>query len=229
MSKSTNPLPEGSDWTRLLTDPDLVSHLSVLLKTYREVSSDKRSQALLEAMRQIKEDAARAREGKAHDGGEPTLAAPLPAPELPAPEPIKDTPPFEPDFFAPTMHSDRRRFNRMKCNVAVEIRVEGIYTPVWGNLVNVGRGGCLVETARGVPSNKALEIGLWVASGKIWVKGVVLSGVSTSVTPSSSEVRVQFSRAELSEKEHLREFLKFVEGDARKSKNESSYVAKLKA
>ncbi len=224
MSKSTKPLPEGSDWTRLLTDPDLVSHLSVLLQTYREVSPEKRSQALLEAMRQIKEQAAQGRERKTGDEAEPTMAT-----SLPAPEPIKETPPFEPDFFAPTMHSDRRRFNRMKCHVAVEIRVEGIYTPVWGNLVNVGRGGCLVETAHGVPANKALEIGLWVSSGKIWVKGVVLTGVSSSTTPSSSKVRVQFSRAELSEKEHLREFLKFVEGEARKLQSENSYVAKLKA
>ena len=217
-------MPEGSDWTRLLTDPDLVSHLSVLLQTYREVSPEKRSQALLEAMRQIKENASRAREGKECEGAEPAITT-----SLAEPEPIKETPPFEPDFFAPTMSSDRRRFNRMKCHVAVEIRVEGIYTPVWGNLVNVGRGGCLVETARGVPSNKALEIGLWVASGKIWVKGVVLSGISARTTASSSEVRVQFSRAELSEKEHLREFLKFVEGEARKSQSENSYVAKLKA
>jgi hypothetical protein len=227
MSKPTKPLPEGSDWTRLLTDPDLVSHLSVLLQTYREVSPEKRSQALLEAMRQIKEDAARSREGregKEHSGAEPTAAAPLSAPE-----PIKDAPPFDPGFFAPITNSDRRRFNRMKCNVAVEIRVEGLYAPVWGNLVNVGRGGCLVETAHGVPPNRALEIGLWVASGKIWVKGVVLTGISTRTTASSSEVRVQFSRAELSEKEHLREFLKFVEGEARKSKSENSYVAKLKA
>jgi hypothetical protein len=224
MSESTKPLSEGSDWTRLLTDPDLVSHLSVLLKTYREVSPEKRAQALLEAMRQIKEDAARARDGKDHKRDESVQSAPLREPE-----PIKETPPFEPDFFAPTMHSDRRRFNRMKCHVAVEIRIEDVYTPVWGNLVNVGRGGCLVETARGVPSNKALEIGLWVASGKIWVKGVVLTGISTRATASSSEVRVQFSRAELSEKEHLREFLKFVEGQARESKSENSYVAKLKA
>ena len=37
-----------------------------------------------------------------------------------------------------------------------------------------------------------------------------------------------FREAELSEKEHLREFLKFVEGEARKSQSENDYVAKLK-
>ena len=85
----------------------------------------------------------------------------------------------------------------------------------------------MVETARVVPPNKALEIGLWVANGKIWVKGVVINGMSARSTPSLG-VRVQFSRAELSEKEHLREFLKFVEGESRKSQNENDYVAKLK-
>ena len=103
---------------------------------------------------------------------------------------------FEPDLFASPTPADRRRFTRMKCNVAVEIRVEGAYAPIWGNLVNVGRGGCLVETARVVPSNKALEIGLWVASGKIWVKGVVINGISSGSTTSSG-ARVQFSRAQL--------------------------------
>jgi len=223
MTESTKPMAEGSDWTRLLTDPDLVSHLSVLLQTYREVSPEKRGQALLEAMREIKENATRERAAREHKA--PVAAAV--AEPLPSPQPIKETPPFEPDFFAPTMSSDRRKFTRMKCNVAVELRVEGTYTPVWGTLVNVGRGGCRVETARPVPANKALEIGLWVASGKIWVKGVIINGVSTEPTPSSG-VRVQFSRSELSEKEHLREFLKFVEGEAHKSQSEKSYVAKLK-
>ena len=228
MNESTKPLPEGSDWTRLLTDPDLVSHLSVLLQTYREVSPEKRASALLEAMREIKEAANRAREDKAHGGTATAKPTPAPAPEpLRGPEPITETPPFEPDLFASPTPADRRRFTRMKCNVAVEIRVEGTYAPIWGNLVNVGRGGCMVETARVVPPNKALEIGLWVANGKIWVKGVVINGISTRSSPSLG-VRVQFSRAELSEKEHLREFLKFVEGESRKSQSENDYVAKLK-
>lgn len=226
MDKSTKPLPEGSDWTRLLTDPDLVSHLSVLLQTYREVSPEKRAAALLEAMRQIKDAANCAREAKANGGAAAAMPAPQTEP-LPGPEPIEETPPFEPDLFASTMPADRRRFTRMKCNVAVEIRVEGTYAPIWGNLVNVGRGGCLVETARAVPANKALEIGLWVASGKIWVKGVVINGISSGSTPSAG-ARVQFSRAQLSEKEHLREFLKFVEGEAHKSQKENDYVAKLR-
>jgi PilZ domain len=222
MSEATKPSPKGSDWTRLLTDPDLVSHLGKLLQTYREVSPEQREPALLRAMREIKDAAIKARE-------KDVLAAAAPAPPavLQHPEPIDDTPPFEPDLFTPQLASDRRRFHRIKCYVAVEIHVEGVEVPVWGNLANVSRGGCLVETAGAVPEGKALEIGLWVANGKIWVKGVIITGVATCGA-STFGVRVKFSEAELSEKEHLREFLKFVDSTSRKSQYGKAYVAQLK-
>src|SRR5713226_2919520 len=44
----------GADWTQLLTDPSLVSHLGELLQVYREAAPEKRDQALLEAMRNIR-------------------------------------------------------------------------------------------------------------------------------------------------------------------------------
>lgn len=225
MSKPTKPSPQGSDWTRLLTDPDLIVHLGPLLKTYREVAPEKREAALLQAMREIKDAAVRAREaGAKASSAAPALGSPA---TLPGPQPVTETPPFEPDLLTPLAGSDRRRFARIKCYVAVEIHVDGVKEPIWGNLANVSRGGCLVETANAVPSNKALEIGLWVASGKIWVKGVILSGIATNSTPTFG-VRVKFSEAELSEKEHLREFLKFVESTTRKSQSGKAYVAKLR-
>jgi hypothetical protein len=223
MSEDTKVAPKGSDWTRLLTDPDLVSHLGKLLQTYREVPPEQREAALLRAMREIKDAAVKAREAQPNA---PVTMVPAPAEVLHHPEPVTETPPFEPDLFASELESDRRRFHRIKCYVAVEIHIEGVDAPVWGNLANVGRGGCLVETSSPVPSGKVLEIGLWVSSGKIWVKGVIISGVATR--SASFGVRVKFSQAELSEKEHLREFLKFVESTARKSQSGKAYVAKLK-
>lgn len=230
MSEATKPsTAKGSDWTRLLTDPDLVSHLGRLLQTYREVAPEMREAALLKAMHEIKDAAVKARE-QAHQVSKPAAVEPEPEmeSEFPHPEPIDEAPPFEPDLFAPQAGLDRRRYQRIKCFVAVEIHVEGLDEPVWGNLSNVSRGGCLVETASAVPAGKALEIGLWVASGKIWVKGVILSGVVTRTAPSFG-VRVKFSEAELAEKEHLREFLKFVEHTTRKAQSGHAYVAKLKA
>ncbi len=247
MSEATKPSPNGSDWTRLLTDPDLVSHLGKLLQTYREVSPERREAALLHAMREIKEQAVHNRQAKAVSvapaAPEPAVAlappaapepaaapappaAPEPAP-LPTPEPVTVTPPFEPDIFTPTQGADRRRHHRIKCYVAVEIHVEGVKEPIWGNLSNVSRGGCMVETASIVPTGKALEIGLWVSSGKLWVKGVIITGIAS---PSSSAfgVRVKFSEEQLSENEHLREFLKFIENTTRKAHSGNAYIAQLK-
>lgn len=227
MKDSTKEMPaKGSDWTRLLTDPDLVSHLGKLLQTYREVSPEKREQALLKAMREIKESAVSARAAVATASGAPA-PAPAPPPVFAHPQPIEETPPFEPDLFAPQAVQDRRRFARIKCFVAVELHIEELEGPVWGNLSNVGRGGCFVETATPIPPGKSVGIGLWVASGKIWVKGVILNGVVTRSAPSFG-VRVKFSEAELLEKEHLREFLKFVESTTRKGQSGNAYVAQLK-
>jgi PilZ domain len=224
-SKKDSPI-KGSDWTRLLTDPDLVSHLGQLLQTYREVSPEKREQALLKAMREIKDSAVKTRAAAASASG----TAPTPAPKaatLPHPQPIAETPPFEPDLFSPQTVQDRRRFARIKCFVAVELHIEGLDSPIWGNLSNVGRGGAFVETATPIPPGREVGIGLWVANGKLWVKGVILTGVVTRSAPSFG-VRIKFSEAELMEKEHLREFLKFIENSARKGQSGNAYVAQLR-
>ena len=225
MSETAKTAVKGSDWTRLLTDPDLVSHLGKLLQTYREVPAEQRETALLLAMREIKDAAIQAR-AVAQPATARAVVEAEPE-ELPRPEPVTETPPYELDLFAPAQEGmDRRRYQRIKCFVAVEINVDGIEAPIWGNVANVSRGGCLVETASPVPPGKALAIGLWVANGKIWVKGVILSGVATRAA--SYGVRVRFSEAELAEKEHLREFLKFVETSNRKESSGNAYVAKLK-
>lgn len=222
---------KGSDWTRLLTDPDLVSHLGKLLQTYREVAPEKREAALLQTMRDIKESSGKAKAAAAgaSTAAMATLLAQKQAVALPQPEPVpvQASPPFEPDLFTPKIGQDRRRYPRIQCLVAVELHVSGVDGPVWGNLSNVGRGGALVETASEIPAGKDVQIGLWVANGEIWVKGVIMTGMITRSTPSFG-VRVQFSEAELSEKEHLREFLKFVEGTAKRGHSGTSYVQQLK-
>ena len=44
----------GTDWTHILSDPDLVRHVGKLLQTYREAAPEKREEVLLAAMREIK-------------------------------------------------------------------------------------------------------------------------------------------------------------------------------
>ena len=220
----------GADWTQLLTDPALVSHLGELLQIYREAPADKRDQALLEAMRNIKggvgkpsgtpKAAAAAAEASPAEVAQTVPATPL------ATSPAA-SPPFEPDIFTPTWGEDRRRHARMRCFVAVELRLGNSAVPVWGNLSNTSMGGCFVETATPVPSGVSVEIGLWLANGKIWIKGLILTGIVTKSSPSFG-VRIKFSELESTERENLRHFLKFVESTTKGYNSEHGYLAQLK-
>lgn len=208
----------GADWTQLLADPDLVSHLAELLQTYREAPAEKRDQALLDAMRKIK-------------GSKGQTAAPAGMKQSMQPSPVAtvpdSVPPFEPDIFTPSWGQDRRKYPRMKCFVAVELRVDGTASPIWGNLSNTSMGGCFVETASPVPTGVSTEIGLWVASGKIWVKGLILTGIVTQSSPSFG-VRIRFAELDQPERESLRQFLKFVENTTRGYATQNGYLAQMK-
>jgi hypothetical protein len=210
----------GTDWTRILSDPDLVRQVGKLLQTYREAPVEKREEALLNAMREIKAGAA------AEAGKEVAAIQAQPSPQ-PVPTPVSATPPFEPDLFAPTWGSDRRKHPRIKCFVAVELRVDDAPTPIWGNLSNTSAGGCLVETATPVKSGAKVEIGLWVPNGKIWVKGFALSGVVTRSGPATG-VRVRFDSMAAGERDSLRQFLKFIQETTKTPRSENGYIQLLK-
>lgn len=187
---------------------------------YREASPEKREQALVEAMRNIK--------GKKTGSAAPDCdTAPAPAATGTTPTLPEATPPFEPDIFTPSWGQDRRRYPRMKCFVAVELRVGASPTPIWGNLSNTSIGGCFVETATPVPTGVKVEIGLWVANGKLWVKGLILNGVVTQSSPCFG-VRVKFGTLEPTEREVLRQFLKFVENTTKGYSSEHGYIAQMK-
>lgn len=210
----------GTDWTRILSDPDLVRHVGKLLETYREAPIEKREEALIAAMREIKRGAAES------EGRTSAVLGKQSSPE-PMPTPASATPPFEPDLFAPTFGSDRRKHPRIKCFVAVELRVNDVETPIWGNLSNTSAGGCLVETASAVQPGAKVEIGLWVPNGKIWVKGFALTGVVTRSGPTTG-VRVRFENLTPAGRGNLREFLKFIQETTKNSQNETSYIQLLK-
>jgi hypothetical protein len=189
-----------------------------LLQAYREAPAEKREEALLTAMREIK--AGSAKPGKSgspreQSGSEPTSS------------PTTSTPPFEPDFFSPNWGSDRRQHPRIKCFVAVELRVDEGPNPIWGNLSNTSAGGCLVETASPVKPGAKVEIGLWVPNGKIWIKGFALTGIVTR-SAGANGVRVRFDGMSQAGRDNLRQFLKFVQEMTRANRSESTYIQLLK-
>lgn len=208
----------GTDWTHILSDPDLVRQVGKLLQAYREAPVEKREQALLNAMREIKAEASKS----GLKARQPEHEAPRPIPT-----PSSSTPPFEPDLFSPNWSSDRRRHPRIKCFVAVELRVDDSQNSIWGNLSNTSAGGCLVETASPVKPGAKVEIGLWVPNGKIWVKGFALNGVVTR-SAGTNGVRIRFDGLSSAERDNLRQFLKFVQETTRASQSENGYFQMVK-
>jgi hypothetical protein len=149
------------------------------------------------------------------------------APPVSVPVAAAATPPFEPSSMFTPSTGDRRRYPRIKCFVVVELRVAGSDTPIWGNLSNTSVGGCLVETAAVVEAGAKLEIGLWVTSGQIWVKGIILNGI-VARSNASGGLRVKFAEMENAERETLRQFLKFVETTTKSHASDHGYLAQLK-
>ena len=159
MSESTSKATTGTDWTGLLADPDLARNLGKLLQIYRDAPPDRREKALLAAMQEIK---------RVSGSQKPQQPESSQKAEQLLPTPASTTPPYEPDIFASNWAQDRRRNPRIKCFVAVELRVDEEDVPFWGNLSNTSMGGCQVETAAHIAGGAKVEIGLWVASGKVW-------------------------------------------------------------
>lgn len=219
-----NASAKVADWTRLLADPELVTHLAELLQIYRDSPPENREKALLAAMRRIKEGAAQL--AAENEDGDPKPAAAVTPPE-PAQAAPSATPPYEPSMFAPSQGEDRRRHPRMKCFVVVELRLSGAEKPTWGSLANISIGGCLVETPANIESGAKIEIGLWVSSGQIWVKGLILNGIVARTNPSFG-MRIKFAAMESAERETLRQFLKFVENSTKGYAHDHGYLAQLK-
>jgi hypothetical protein len=221
MSNSKPDAAVGMDWTGLLTDPELVRNLGKLLQAYRDAPPEGREEALLAAIREVKKDAPA---GPSTPAGSTKVPTKAPAQSLPKPV---SAPPFEPDIFSPNWGQDRRRHPRISCFVAVELRVNDADAPIWGNLSNTSMGGCQVETAVHIGGGSKVEIGLWVASGKIWVKGLALNGIVSRGAPAAG-MRIRFAGLDPAEKENLRQFLKYVQETTRASNSENSYLQLLK-
>src|SRR5580704_5890671 len=109
----SNPKPNtaaGTDWTGLLADPDLVRNLGKLLQAYRDAPPERREEALLAAIREVKKDAPVSASSPA---SATKLATKSPAQSLP--KAVSAPPPFEPDIFSPNWGQDRRRHPRIRC------------------------------------------------------------------------------------------------------------------
>lgn len=95
----------------------------------------------------------------------------------------------------------RRLQERYKCEVAAELRLKNIQTPMWVTSVNLSEEGCSVNTLVSVPAHTELNIAMWLGAEKVWAQGVVVSslyGLGTGI---------KFTSMSRQGREHLQEFL----------------------
>ena len=198
----------------MLSDPEVVPHFTRLLKLYGEAPVEKREELLVAALREIKQS-----------GPGNLSASDLSITSLSAEAGTLATPPFQPEASSSLWAEDRRKHPRMKCFIAVELRIDGSSHPVWGNLSNASLGGCQVQTPEIVSSGVNLEVGLWVASGQIWVKGIATKGISTTSNPT---VRVKFSDMQMAQRDTLRSFLQIIQNETKDYSSKYGYLAQIK-
>ena len=78
------------------------------------------------------------------------------------------------DNFRIESMGDRRKSERIKCNVPVELRPDGEPT-MWGKATDLSAGGCFVEMPIPLKPDARFEIALWLAGTKLRLQGSVAS------------------------------------------------------
>jgi len=181
MKERIDECSNRTDWTRILSDPDLVRHVGTLLAGLPRSPGWK---ARRSAAHGYAPDKGRRLARKVHN----TISARASAAfRRQSPTLLR----LHRIYSLRTGGSDRRRNPRIKCFVAVELRVDETPNPIWGNLSNTSVGRMPVETAHPIDPGAKVEIGLWVPNGTIWVKGFALSGIVTRGGPANG-VRIRF-------------------------------------
>jgi hypothetical protein len=112
-----------------------------------------------------------------------------------------DRPENEPDDYKRPRSAVRRKSGRYKCEVAAELRLKHIQTPMWVTSVNLGEDGCAVNTLVSVPAGTELNIAMWLGGEKVWAQGIVVTslyGLGTGI---------HFTSVSKQGREHLESFL----------------------
>lgn len=120
----------------------------------------------------------------------------------------------------------QRRYPRIKCFIAVQVRPESDHGLVLGNLSDVSLGGCGIESAIHVPTSTSVALSPLSAAGELWVRGIVANSRFSEGT-SSFHIGVRFlEESPLSTEHHPQEFVQFVEAASQHGPREG-YLNKL--
>jgi len=73
------------------------------------------------------------------------------------------------------MEWKQRQYARFKAAVPIELRPDGVTTPLRGQTADIGLGGCYVEMIFTQEVATGVDIALWIEDTKIFVKAQVVS------------------------------------------------------
>jgi len=128
---------------------------------------------------------------------------------------------------AEAQHIAQRRYPRIKCFIAVQMRPESDHGLVLGNLSDVSLGGCGVESANHVLNDTPIALCPLTSAGELWVKGVVVNSRFAEGT-GSFHLGVRFLEEVTPSLEHnVKAFVDFVEQAAARQSSGGPYLRKL--
>ncbi len=78
----------------------------------------------------------------------------------------------------------RRETSRYECEIAVEMRIRGVATPMWVTASDISEAGCRVQVPHAMEPNADVSIALWLDGERVWMQGKVthsLYGCGTGI------------------------------------------------
>jgi hypothetical protein len=76
------------------------------------------------------------------------------------------------DFIRPRA-TVRRQHDRSVCEIAVEMRMKDVATPLWVTASDLSEGGCRVQVPHAIKSGTEVSVALWLDGERVWVMGEV--------------------------------------------------------
>jgi len=87
------------------------------------------------------------------------------------------------EFVRPRM-TIRRDTSRYECEIAVEMRIRDIATPLWVTASDISEAGCRVQVPHAMEPDTDVSIALWLDGERVWMQGKVthsLYGCGTGI------------------------------------------------
>lgn len=80
------------------------------------------------------------------------------------------------DFIRPRVNA-RREHARQACEIAVEMRLRDVSTPLWVTACDLSENGCRVQVPHAMTPNTEVSVALWLDGERVWVQGSVTHSI----------------------------------------------------